>query len=280
MSTPEAHPPTHVLADLAEGVLDDAQAGEVQAHVDQCATCQGTLAELAQVSVALRALPAELPIPEFVAARMSHALAAERSSGGDAGGSDAAESPDAGAGGGTVAWFRRRLPQGLAAAASVAVIGFAGYVAVESGGGDDSSGSGDAAVAEGQAGDGDDDAGLEFGTSSDLGRGGSPSPTEDPPAAADDPYTAPPGTPEHVDPAEVTAAVEDVVQQRVEAVNETCGDDLSEELGLPVIGSTLVGSGVLVVLEDATTYDGWLLWTCSSRSNETLEPTVELPKTE
>ncbi len=274
MSTPEAHPPTHVLADLAEGVLDDAQAGEVRAHVDQCATCQGTLAELAQVSVALRALPAELPVPEFVAARISHALAAERSSGGDAGGSDAAGSPDAG-GGGTVAWFRRRLPQGLAAAASVAVIGFAGYIAVESGGGDDSSGAGDAAVAEGQAGDGDDEAGLEFGASSDTtSRRGSPSSTE-PPVAADEP-----AAPEPIDPARLTAAVEDIVQDRTEYADSACGDDLAAELDLPLVGSTMVGAGVLIVLEDATTYDGWFLSTCNSTSNETLEPTVTVEKTE
>lgn len=277
MSTPEAHPPTHVLADLAEGVLDDAQAGEVQAHVDQCATCQGTLAELAQVSVALRALPAELPVPEFVAARISHALAAERSSGGDTGGSDAAESPDAGVGGGTVAWFRRRLPQGLAAAASVAVLGFAGYVAVEGGGGSDSDSAGDSAAAGAAEDEGADDAGAGFGTSSDLGRGGSPSPTG-PPVAADEPYTGT-AAPEAIDPARLTAAVEDIVEQDATA-GPNCGVELSEEVGLPVVGSDVFGSGVLIVLDGTETYDGWLLDTCHSFANATLEPQVSVQKTE
>jgi hypothetical protein len=275
---PEAHPPTHVLAELAEGVLEGAQAREVRAHVDQCLTCQAAIDELAQVTVALGALPAELPVPEFVAARISHALAAERSSGGAA--AESAAPAASGSEGGTVAWFRRRLPQGLAAAASVAVVGLAGYVVVSGGpggGGDDAStaGSGaDAAVEaapeettsvgpmreapaapSATAGDGQDDDGPLYTDGEEL------------------------TTPSRVDPAELTAAVEDVVQEG-SAVLDGCGQELSDELALPLIGSDHVGAGVLIVLDDTDTYDGWLLATCHSRSNEQIEPPVEVPKSE
>ncbi|WP_116947839.1 zf-HC2 domain-containing protein [Jiangella endophytica] len=272
MTATGAHPPTHLLAELAEGVLDDAQAREVQAHVDQCLTCRATLDDLAQVTVALRGLPAELPVPEFVAARISHALAAERASGADG------AVPVADAEGGTVAWFRRRLPQGIAAAASVAVLGLAGYVAVDGGGGDDSS-AGDAAAAGAQEA-GASDTGTGFGSSSDGSRIGPPSapmydadPSDTPTANAEQ------ATP--IDPTRLTAAVEDVVQGSAKpAGTDTCGDPLAEELGLPVLGTTMVGAGVLVVLEDATTYDGWLINTCGSTSNESMGPQVEVPKSE
>lgn len=276
MSGTEAHPPTHVLAELSEGVLDGAQAREVRAHVDQCLTCQAAIDELAQVTVALGALPAELPVPEFVAARISHALAAERASGGTA--SAGGPPSDSGSQGGTVAWFRRRLPQGLAAAASVAVVGLAGYVVVSGGtGGGDDSGAGDSAeIAAGSAlseeptdldrqldapastataGDGQDDDLPTYSGSEEL------------------------ATPSRVDPAELTAAVEDVVQEG-SAVLDGCGQELSDELALPLIGSDHVGAGVLIVLDDTDTYDGWLLATCHSRSNEQIEPPVEVPKSE
>jgi hypothetical protein len=35
-----------------------------------------------------------------------------------------------------------------------------------------------------------------------------------------------------------------------------------------------------VVLDGGDSYDGWLLSTCNSRSNEELEPHVEVPKAE
>ncbi|WP_053203679.1 anti-sigma factor family protein [Jiangella muralis] len=272
MTTAGAHPPSHVLADLAEGVLDDAQARQVQAHVDQCLSCQATLDELAQVTVALRALPAEIPVPEFVAVRISHALAAERASG------DAASAASAGsAGDGTVAWFRRRLPQGLAAAASVAVLGLAGYVAVGGGGGgSDSGGDGDVAAAEAQG--GADDVGPSFSTPSDLARDGTLSTMQEPAPTVETPADA---APEALDPARLTTAVTEVVQGDAEpAGSDTCGEELADELGLPLVGSTNVGSGVLIVLDDATTYDGWLITTCGSTSNETMQPQVEVPKSE
>jgi hypothetical protein len=273
----EAHPPTHVLAELAEGVLDGAQAREVRDHVDQCLTCQAAIDELAQVTVALGALPAELPIPEFVAARISHALAAERSSGGTTA-PVAAAAGASGSEGGTVAWFRRRLPQGLAAAASVAVVGLAGYVVVSggTGGGDDSGSAGDSAeVAAGAA---------PSGPPSSVGSRIGPAPTDDDGAADAPAGTAYSGgqelaTPTRVDEAELRTAVADIVSERPTG-GPNCGLELSEELGQPVVGAESFAAGVLIVLEGATTYDGWLLDTCHSYSTATLEPQVQVPKAE
>lgn len=274
MTTAGAHPPTHVLADLAEGVLDDAQAREVRAHVDDCPTCQATLDELAQVSVALRALPAELPVPEFVAARISHALAAERASGAAA---TAASADSASADDGTVAWFRRRLPQGLAAAASVAVLGLAGYVAVDGGGGNDSDGAGQPAAAEAQADDGAQDS-SGYSMSAPSARQGTP-PVQDTPVPGEEQSVD--AAPEALEQTRLITAVTEVVQGDADPAGpDTCGEELADELGLPLVGATNVGSGVLVVLDDTATYDGWLITTCASTTNETMQPQVEVPKSE
>ncbi|SDT68574.1 anti-sigma factor [Jiangella sp. DSM 45060] len=275
MTTAGAHPPTHVLADLAEGVLDDAQAREVRAHVDDCPTCQATLDELAQVSVALRALPAELPVPEFVAARISHALAAERASGAAA---TAASADSASADDGTVAWFRRRLPQGLAAAASVAVLGLAGYVAVGGGGGgNDSDGAGQPAAAEAEA--PDEASAFSQSTPSGVQRDGTPSTAMDTAPPAEDQSVD--AAPEALEQTRLITAVTEVVQGDADPAGpDTCGEELADELGLPLVGATNVGSGVLVVLDDTATYDGWLITTCASTTNETMQPQVEVPKSE
>ncbi|WP_158602741.1 anti-sigma factor family protein [Jiangella rhizosphaerae] len=280
MSAAEAHPPTHELAGLAEGVLDDARAREVQAHVDQCLTCQGTLDELAQVTVALRALPAERPIPEFVAARISHALAAERSSGTPAGGVGGGDAEPAQAGGdsGTVAWFRRRLPQGLAAAASVAVLGLAGYVAVGGGnGGSDDSGSAaeDAAVA------GAGEPASAFDSPPTGSRVGPPSTVTGTPTPSDTPQVAQ-GQPEEdvdVDPAELTASAQDIIRMRSNVIS-SCGENLAEQQGLELVGSARDFAGVVVVLDAGTTYQAWLIDTCNSVDVGQLVPPVDVPKGE
>lgn len=272
MTGTEAHPPTHVLAELTEGVLDGAQAREVRAHVDQCLTCQASIDELAQVTVALGALPAELPVPEFVAARISHALAAERSSGG----ATAATAGPSGADGGTVAWFRRRLPQGLAAAASVAVVGLAGYVVVSGGpgGGDDATTAGSGADAAAEAAPEEDTAiGQQRGLQPSSGGGAQDN--DSPTLEEGEEYSTVAG----IDEAELQAAVEAVVRDRPTG-GPDCGQELSEELGQPVVGAETFEAGVLIVLEGATTYDGWLLDTCHSYSTATLEPQVQVPKAE
>lgn len=284
MSTPEAHPPTHELAELPEDTLPDARARELRAHVGQCLACQATLHEVSQVTVALRALPAELPVPEFVAARISHALAAERSSGGSGadGGSTAAGAPAGGDAGGTIAWFRRRLPQALAAAASVAVVGLGGYVALTGGGGSDSggdtaAGAADSGVIESQGGEAAPAAPSGSGRNGSA-QSGAAEEQNDELSTLDGgagEFTTP--TRSAIDARELSAEVQGVVRENSSA-STGCGQVLSDELGMPLVGSAAVGAGILVVLDGGDSWDGWLLSTCNSLSTEELEQHVEVPK--
>ncbi|MBT2206996.1 MULTISPECIES: anti-sigma factor [Actinomadura] len=71
-----AHLDYDVLADLAEGLLEDDQAASVNAHLDTCAECRELSADLADVSRIL----AEAPVPSMpaeLAERIDSAIAAE-----------------------------------------------------------------------------------------------------------------------------------------------------------------------------------------------------------
>ncbi|WP_433475521.1 anti-sigma factor family protein [Spirillospora sp. CA-142024] len=71
-----AHLDYDVLADLAEGLLEDDQAASVNAHLDTCAECRELSADLADVSRIL----AEAPVPSMpaeLAERIDTAIAAE-----------------------------------------------------------------------------------------------------------------------------------------------------------------------------------------------------------
>ncbi|QFG23168.1 anti-sigma factor [Actinomadura sp. WMMB 499] len=71
-----AHVDYEVLADLAEGLLEDDQAASVNAHLETCADCRDRSADLADVSRIL----AEAPVPSMpaeLAERIDTALAAE-----------------------------------------------------------------------------------------------------------------------------------------------------------------------------------------------------------
>ncbi|WP_242908636.1 anti-sigma factor family protein [Actinomadura terrae] len=71
-----AHLDYDVLADLAEGLLEDDQAASVNAHLDTCAECRDLSADLADVSRIL----AEAPVPSMpaeLAERIDSAIAAE-----------------------------------------------------------------------------------------------------------------------------------------------------------------------------------------------------------
>ncbi|TDD81990.1 anti-sigma factor family protein [Actinomadura rubrisoli] len=71
-----AHLDYDVLADLAEGLLEDDQAASVSAHLDTCAECRDRSADLADVSRIL----AEAPVPSMpaeLAERIDTAIAAE-----------------------------------------------------------------------------------------------------------------------------------------------------------------------------------------------------------
>ncbi|MBO2461301.1 anti-sigma factor family protein [Actinomadura violacea] len=71
-----AHLDYDVLADLAEGLLEDDQAASVNAHLESCAECRDRSADLADVSRIL----AEAPVPSMppeLAERIDTAIAAE-----------------------------------------------------------------------------------------------------------------------------------------------------------------------------------------------------------
>ena len=71
-----AHYDYDVLADLAEGLLEDDEAASVNAHLDTCAECRELSADLADVSRIL----AEAPVPSMpaeLAERIDTAIAAE-----------------------------------------------------------------------------------------------------------------------------------------------------------------------------------------------------------
>jgi Putative zinc-finger len=68
------HPDLDTVADLHAGVLEEAEAAQVRAHVEGCPQCRQTLAALDRVGTDLRALPAP-ELPPDVAARMDATIA-------------------------------------------------------------------------------------------------------------------------------------------------------------------------------------------------------------
>lgn len=65
-----------VLADLAEGLLDEQTTTSVRAHLEECAECSDRSADLVSVSHILAAAPLP-PLPESLAARLDAALLAQ-----------------------------------------------------------------------------------------------------------------------------------------------------------------------------------------------------------
>lgn len=229
------HPSTDQLAEFAEGTAD--VTADIQSHATQCAECRDQIATFAAVKTALRAAPTAVPTPPDVSTRISAAVAnaADRRAAETERESELAQ-------GGPVAWFRRRMPRALAATASVAVIGLAGYVAVLSNpGGDD----------EGAAGTAANDAGdaevAPEGAPGDLDAGGE--------ALRDEAMAT----------RALDALVIDIWDSRDEWV-PGCGSGIAAETGGSLVGSAEIGANVLVVVEDASgeTLKGWLVPVCSS----------------
>ncbi|WP_026877955.1 hypothetical protein [Jiangella gansuensis] len=274
MTAAEAHPPTQVLAELAGDALDSRQSREIQAHVDQCALCQETLGRLTRVTATLREAPADVPMPEFVAARIGAALAAEHASRSEPadGARGSGDGDPADGEGGTVAWFRRKLPASLAAAASVSVLGLAGYVALTSGGGD--SGGDDSGGAEVAAGAAADSA-SETSEGALSGQGRALPQEEDQPDMEAGPSTVY-GQPEEL-ASPLASAVVEIWESRDQVV-EGCGQTLADELGLELVGSRNEGSGVLVVLDAGDgVLAGWQVPTCGDDSSQRITEPVEVP---
>jgi len=71
-----AHLEYEILADLAEGLLDDEPAAAATAHLERCAECRDRSAELAEVSRLLAEVPVP-PMPAELAGRIDAAIAAE-----------------------------------------------------------------------------------------------------------------------------------------------------------------------------------------------------------
>ncbi|WP_298323375.1 hypothetical protein [Haloactinopolyspora sp.] len=265
MSTTGPHPSSEVLAEYVEGSLTD-DTTAVAAHVERCSDCQDVMEQLNAVRVALRDLPAEQPVPEHVSARLSAAISAEAAGRGESSG---ASVPGGDADPGTVAWFRRRAPRALALAASVAVVGLAGYVAVTS---DDGGGDMTSAGSSGQAGESSE---LESGPKQ-HNQAQDESEVLDDDSAEPDSAGSGAAAPA---PADLRSAVNDVWENDAELAPE-CGAALAAELGLSLVGSTDSGPGVLVVLEDeaAGQLHGHLVPTCGSTTTEELSVPVTLPR--
>lgn len=74
-----AHLDHEALADLAEGILDEATATSAEAHLAGCAVCRDRAAEVAEVSRVLAEAPMP-PMPADLMERLDAAIAAEAAS--------------------------------------------------------------------------------------------------------------------------------------------------------------------------------------------------------
>lgn len=261
------HLDTVRLAEHAEGLLAPADADTVEAHLQGCAQCRRTVAELEAVTAKLAAAPRSLATPPEVVARLDRALDAERTA--DVDTPPAPVVP--------LSWFRRRAPQLLAAAATVGVVGLAGYaIGVSGQSGDDTAADGaeaataeaeDAAVEEDAAEmaepEADDDAAA--GTLEEREKGG-----DSAPFSADPPRTA------QADEA-LEAQIRGVASRaRAGAEPELaadCGRPLADELGLELVGTAstqlMDGDAVLVVVDTGeSVVVGWVVPSCDGTSDD------------
>lgn len=268
MTYTEGHPPEHVLAELAEGVLEESEAARTHAHTRSCDSCQATLERLSEVSRMLRAVPAELHLPEHVSARIGAALAGAA----EARARSEEPSPEQVASVTSlddrpVGWFRRRLPRALVAAAAAAVVGMVGYAAFFAdeapvpiaGGGDDAAedqeNGGDVAAPEDQQ-----------------------ATVESAPRSANEQLDVDDGAEAADEATEQEVLVEsalDVWRQRGE-VEPGCGEALAEDPEFELVGSTEIGAEVLVVLSDGDQLLGWTMASCSAVPTSGA-PVVEAP---
>ncbi|MEV5750964.1 hypothetical protein AB0L00_24340 [Actinoallomurus sp. NPDC052308] len=74
-----AHLDYEALADLAEGILDDATATSAEQHLTECAECRDRATEVADVSRVLAEAPTP-PMPAHLVERLDAAIAAEAAS--------------------------------------------------------------------------------------------------------------------------------------------------------------------------------------------------------
>ena len=134
------------LADLDEGLLSAADAGEAQSHLEACPDCTRLHADLLAVQELLAQAPAPV-IPDSLVARLETAIAAESSRRTESGNVRSLQNARSR----RLGW----LPKALVAAAGVAVFALVGQSVLDgsgTGGGSDSAS--DSTSAEGQQGGG------------------------------------------------------------------------------------------------------------------------------
>lgn len=135
------HVDAEVLAELAEGLLDDETAAAATAHLRDCAECEEVAAALAGVTATLAAAPAPaLPahVAEGIDARLAQEAAARARPGAEPGAQAAETAPEAAASSGSQgaevtslsAARRLRWSRALAAAAAAVVLVGGGFAVV------------------------------------------------------------------------------------------------------------------------------------------------------
>ena len=234
----DGHLDVTVLAEYDEGLLDPSRATEIADHLAICPTCSAVLRQLGQVRDRLADAPARTPMPPAVVDRIEQALASEH----------AEREAVAHVRTATVHPLRRRLPQLLAAAATVGVITVAGYLA-STFGDDEGPGSDAVTSAEGaaKAGDRDDSAaGSGFAEEAPGGEGARGEDLVPPPAER----TTLTEQIQAVAAVDLDAGGDSAVPQRLA---DDCGLVLSRELETELIGVTSTDVGgpgsVLVVVQ-------------------------------
>jgi anti-sigma factor RsiW len=255
------------LAEHAEGLLAQDEAAAVDRHLHACPQCRQTSAALEAVTIQLAAAPRTLPAPPEVVDRLDRALAAEAEARQPAA---VQRDPQAVV---QLSWFRRRAPQLLAAAATVGLIGFAGYAISTSGQGEDAAM--DIATADapdsGEAAppvEADDDtaAGPELLQEEAAEDGAADALGADPQAGTGDDDALEREIRGLVSQARIGGAPEVALE---------CGRPLADSLGAELVGTAptrLTDDGAVLVVVDVgrSTVQGWVLPTCASTEEEAL----------
>ncbi|HEX6337511.1 MAG TPA: hypothetical protein VFZ85_11190 [Jiangellaceae bacterium] len=255
------------LAEHAEGLLGASEAAAAQAHLQECAACRATAARLESVTAMLATAPPTLPTPAHVVAKLDRALADENAG-------TPLRAPVI-----QLSWFRRKAPQLLAAAATVGVLGFAGWaITTGSDGGDDAE---EATTAESGGGEDAPEEAADAGIAADSDLQSADEEAAAEPLQADDGELAAPAA---ALADQIRAVAEQGPGAERDAADDTCGLALADELGAELVGTAATDvtgeAAVLVVVrsdDDPAVVHGWVMPACDATVDEALnELRVEL----